>query len=390
MAKATEVRLGIIGCGGMGSHHMTYFSKISRLKFVGVTDVDDAAAEKAVQKYSVKKYPDAEAMLDSGEVNAVLIATPHYFHPPYAIAAMQRGIHVLTEKPVAVTAKAAAEMNAAHAKHPKTVFAVMFQMRTVPVFRRLKQMIDGGELGALKRVSWTITSWFRSQAYYDSGTWRATWAGEGGGVLLNQCPHNLDIFTWLFGSPSRVIAQVKLGKYHTIEVEDDVNAYFEFSNGVTGNFVTSTGEAPGLDQLEISAERGRVLISHNSNKIEFVRNQVEVTEFCRTTKGMWDYPPSDKITMEVGGQAPQHEGITRNFVEAILDGAKLIAPGEDGIKGLEFGNAILMSGLTNKPVDIPTDREAFDKLIQDLAKKSKFKKPEPAKPKAVDMAASFH
>jgi len=390
MAKATEVRLGVIGCGGMGSHHMGYFSKISRLKFVGVTDVDDAAAEKAVQKYSVKKYPDAEAMLDSGDVNAVLIATPHYFHPPYAIAAMQRGIHVLTEKPVAVTAKAAAEMNAAHAKYPKTVFAVMCQMRTLPVFQKLKAMLDGGELGKLMRVSWTITSWFRSQAYYDSGTWRATWAGEGGGVLLNQCPHNLDIFTWLFGSPSRVMANVVLGKYHKIEVEDDVNAFLEFPDGVTGNFITTTGEAPGLDQLEISAERGRLIVLNNSNKIEFVRNQIEASEFCRTTTAHWDKPQTDKVTIEVGGQSPQHEGITRNFVSAILDGAKLLSPGEDGIKGLEFGNAMLMSGLTKKPVDIPTDREAFDKLIQELAKKSKFKKPEVKKAKAVDMAASFH
>lgn len=390
MAKASEVRLGLIGCGSMGNHHLGYLGKVARLKLAAVTDVDPSRADAAAQKYGVKKFPDAEALLDSGEVDAVLIATPHYFHPPYAIAAMQRGIHVLTEKPVAVTAKAAAEMNAAHAKYPNTVFAVMFQMRTVPVFKRLKQMIDGGELGALKRISWIITSWFRSQAYYDSGTWRATWAGEGGGVLLNQCPHNLDIFTWLFGSPSRVIAQVKLGKYHRIEVEDDVNAYFEFPNGVTGNFVTTTGEAPGLDQLEISAERGRILITHNSNRIDFVRNQIEVSEFLRTTASHWDCPPSDKVVIEVGGQAPQHQGITQNFVNAILEGEKLIAPGEDGIKGLEFGNAMLMSGLTNKPVDIPTDREAFDRLIQDLAKNSKFKKPDVGKAKTVDMAASFH
>ncbi|MCC7145306.1 MAG: Gfo/Idh/MocA family oxidoreductase [Phycisphaeraceae bacterium] len=383
-----EVRLGVIGCGQMAMHHMGYFSKIARLKFTAASDTDPERVKKVVDTYNVKGFDDGMKVIDPNLVDAVLIATPHYFHPQYAIAAMEKGIHVLTEKPVAVTAKAAEKMNEAHRKFNKTIYAIMFQSRTFPVWKKAKQIIDSGELGKLQRVTWIVTNWFRSQAYYDSGTWRATWAGEGGGVLINQCPHNLDLLTWLVGVPKLVSANVRLGHYHHIEVEDDVNAYLEFPDGATGNFITTTGEAPGTDLLEIAGDWGKLVITGNSNKIELHKNHVAAAEFCRTTKEMWATPGRDKVTIEVGGSSTHHQAITENFVAAVLDGEKLIAPGEDGIKGLELGNAMLMSGLLNKPIAIPTDRDAFEKLINDLSAKSKFQKGA-VKKTVADMAGSF-
>jgi len=389
MAKLKEVRLGVIGCGSMANHHMGYFKNVARLKFTAACDIDPQRVGDAVAKYGVEGFSDGNKLIRSGLVDAVLIATPHYFHPTFAIEAMSSGLHVLSEKPVAVTAKDAARMNAAHKKYPNTVFAVMFQMRTVPKYKKAKQLLDAGEIGPIQRVTWIITPWFRPQAYYDSGTWRATWAGEGGGVLLNQCPHNLDILTWLTGTPNLVHAYVKLGKYHHIEVEDEVNAYFEYASGATGNFITSTGEAPGIDRLELAGDLGRMVLVEGSNKIEIFKNRVATSVFNKTSQEMFARPETDKITIEVTGQAGDHQEVTTRFIGAIIDGTPLIARGEEGLSGLELGNAMMMSGLTGKPVKIPTPRDQYDKLIKDMAAKSTFKKAAVKKTKA-DMSASFH
>ncbi|MCK5843279.1 MAG: Gfo/Idh/MocA family oxidoreductase, partial [Victivallales bacterium] len=220
-----EVRIGVVGLGGMGINHIGSIERSDGIRLSAVCDSQRDVAYEQAKKNDVKAFYDFDEMTKSGLIDAVLIATPHYFHTPLAVAALDAGIHVLTEKPVAVHKADVEKMIAAHAKRPELKFAAMFQMRTQGIWRKLKNLIDSGELGKIKRVNWIITNWYRTQAYYDGGGWRATWKGEGGGVLLNQCPHQLDLFQWLFGMPSKIRAKCALGKYHNIEVEDDVSAF---------------------------------------------------------------------------------------------------------------------------------------------------------------------
>lgn len=366
-----EVRIGVIGCGGMGRSHMGVFKEVSRLKFTAAADGVADNLNKAVGEFGVKGFADGHELINSGLCDAVVIATPHYFHPPYAIAALRKGLHVLTEKPVAVTAKAAAEVNAVAATRPELKYSVMFQMRTVPKWAKAREIVRSGQLGRIQRVQWTVTSWFRSQAYFDSGSWRATWAGEGGGVLLNQCPHNLDLLCWVTGVPVKVRAHVALGKYHKIEVDDDVTAFFEYADGATGTFITSTGEYPGTDVFEIAGDRGRLVVSAaNGNVVEFHQTPVSVSEFSRTTKSMWGGPGTTKISYQCpdGGS---HKLIHQNFVNAILDNEPLIAPATEGLASVELANAIIMSGLTDKTVPLPMDREGYEAMLKGLIEKSK-------------------
>ena len=365
-----EVRLGVIGCGGMGRSHMGTFKDIPRLKFTAASDTVADNVKTVVDGHGVEGFDDADALLDSGLVDAVLIATPHYFHPQYSIAAFQRDIHVLTEKPVSVTAKAAADVNAVLESKPGLKYAAMFQRRADPTWQRVKQIISSGQLGELQRVFWSGTSWYRTQAYYDSGTWRATWAGEGGGVLLNQCPHDLDLLVWLAGSPSRVQAHLKLGRFHDIEVEDDVTAWFEYPNGATGVFIATTGEAPGSSHWEFCGDRGR--ISTSEGKLEFIELAESASKFIRESKSGFSSPEKTRMLMETpsGGG---HKAITQNFVNAILDGETLIAPAVEGLESIELANAMILSGIREQVVEIPLDREGYDAFLQELVAKSEAK-----------------
>ncbi len=289
---------------------------------------------------------------------------------------------MLTEKPVAVTAKAAQEMNEAADRHPELIYGAMFQLRLLPVWQTVKRLIDAGEVGELLRANWTVTTWFRTQAYYDSGDWRATWRGEGGGVLLNQCPHNLDLYAWLVGMPQRVQATVGLGKYHNIEVEDDVTALMEFANGATGTFITNTAEVPGIDRFEIVGDRSTLIIESKQNRITQYRSTEPVREILAHSPRRMGKFPTDEQIITPGTEAVGHGGIWQNFINAILHGEKLIAPGREGIHGLELGNAMLMAGIQQQAIDLPMDRTAYDQLLQELIEKSSYQKPEAATSKA--------
>jgi predicted dehydrogenase len=250
----------------------------------------------------------------------------------------------------------------------------MLNQRTLPAHIKVKQLIDSGELGQLRRDCWTITDWFRTQYYYDSGDWRASWRGEGGGVLTNQCPHQLDLFQWFFGLPSKIRATAKLGKYHDIEVEDEVNAYMEYANGMTANFIASTGECPGVNRLEITGERG-LLILTNRNEITFRRNEVEMSEFSRTAKKGFSVPGVWDCKIPVGpANGAGHLNIIENVADAVLGKAELIAPLAEGIKGLELGNAMLYSGLNDCEVNMPLDSAAYAEMLGKLVETSRWQK----------------
>lgn len=386
-----EVRLGIIGMGNIGTLHAKYLGKVERAKLTAVCDWDQAKLDKAVTTTGAKGFLKATDLMESGLVDAVLISVPHYDHIPLTIAAFERGLHVITEKPIAVTAKDALRGVAAHKKYKKLVWAAMFNQRTNVAYRRARKMIQDGDIGPVRRSVWIITNWFRSQAYYNSGGWRATWAGEGGGVLINQCPHNLDLWQWLCGMPNRVTTTLHTGKFHDIEVEDEVITVADYASGAHGVFITTTGDAPGTNRLEITGDAGTI-ITDGSNRLEVVRTHVPVPEHCRTTKANFKGPEQDRYVLDVEGETPQHIGITRNFVAAVLDGEPLIAPAEEGLHSVELINAMIMSGLTKKPVPLPTPHEAYERLLKRLCKTSRYKDKAGKAPgggAAADMAASF-
>lgn len=364
------VRLGIIGMGNMGRFHADYLlaGKVSRAELVAVSDAMPANLEKYKQ---LKTFERGEDLIRSGAVDAVLIATPHYLHTSIGIDALSNGLHVLVEKPISVHKADCERLLAAHRDH-KQVFAAMFQQRTEPKYRKLHGMILAEELGEIVRVNWIITDWYRTEAYYGSGGWRATWKGEGGGVLLNQCPHNLDLLIWFCGKPARVRGFAQLGRYHNIEVEDNVTAYLEFPNGATGVFITSTGEAPGTNRLEICGERGKVVLENN--KLTFTRNEVSMIQFSKTSKAGFAKPEVWNIEIPTEGTGGQHAEITQNFVDAILDGAPLLCPASDGVHSVELANAILYSALIGKTVEMPLDAHAYEQRLNRLISESKFEK----------------
>ena len=242
-----KVRLGIIGIGNMGSGHSKRIinKEIDGMELVAVADRNETRRTWVKENLpgEVVVFDEGEKLIESGLCDAVLIATPHYQHPELSIKSFKNGLHVLCEKPAGVYTKQVQEMNQEASKHD-LVFGMMFNQRMNPLYRKMHEMVHSGELGAIKRVNWIVTTWYRTQSYYDSGLWRATWAGEGGGVLLNQCPHNLDLIQWICGMPNKVQAFCHNGKWHDIEVEDDVTAYMEYPNGATGVFVTSTADTP--------------------------------------------------------------------------------------------------------------------------------------------------
>lgn len=384
-----SVRIGIIGFGGMGSHHASYLAKgeVPNATLAAICDINPERLQAAKQLYGekIQTFENADALFAAKAVDAVMIATPHYYHPPLAIQGMKSGYHVLTEKPAGVYTKQVREMNEVAAKSDR-VFGVMFNQRTLASHQKMKDMVESGELGEIRRVLYVITDWFRSQAYYNSGGWRATWAGEGGGVLVNQCPHNLDLWQWICGMPTRVRAHCAFGKYHDIEVEDEVTAYVEYPNGATGVFITTTGEAPGSNRFEITGDRGKLLLE--GGKLTFWRTRVPVSQFVKES-------PTGFATPEVwtcdipGGGGEAHKGITKNWVSAILKGTPLLARGEEGINGVQLANAMLLSSWTdNNWVSVPVDEELFYAKLQEKIKTSTFKK-QGAAGKAIEFNGTF-
>jgi predicted dehydrogenase len=379
------VRLGIIGVGSMGAVHAQSLidGKVPRCQLAALCD---PRAERMQRFSSVERFDSVDDFLRRSQTDAVLIATPHYAHTTIGIQALESGRHVLVEKPISVHKADAERLIAAH-RRPDQVFAAMFNQRTDPFFLKLRQLVKSGELGAIRRVNWTITNWFRTEAYYESSDWRATWAGEGGGVLLNQCPHNLDLYQWIFGMPSVVRGFCHFGRYHNIEVEDDVTAYLQYPDGMTAVFTASTGEAPGTNRLELAAENGKVVIEND--QFLFTRNEVPMSEFSRTDPGRFSVPPIWEVRIPMDDHGPQHNGILANFVAAILDGAPLIAPAQEGINSLELANAFLLSTLEDRVISLPIDPVLFEKHLHQLISSSTLKKPKIVKEGSDDMSKSF-
>ncbi len=357
-----RVRLGVIGVGNMGSSHCKNLLRgvTPELELVAVADRREERRAWAEAELKVPVYREGEELIQSGLCDAVLIAVPHYQHPELTISALRRGLHVLCEKPIAVYTLAAREMIGAARESGKT-FALMFNQRTNNLYRRMKELLSSGEMGEIKRVNWIITDWYRTQLYYDSGAWRATWNGEGGGVLLNQSPHQLDLLQWLCGMPARVRAFCREGKWHDIEVEDDVTAYLEFANGATGVFVTTTGDLPGTNRLEITADFGKMVCENNRLTVE--KLPVSEREYCVASNEAFGTLPVTGEVLDGDSRELQHVRVMNAFSAHILRGEPLIAGGEEGIRELMLSNAMYLSSWLDRPVDMPPDEGLFLEML---------------------------
>ena len=367
------VRMGIIGVGNMGSGHAKniYDNQVPGMVLAAIADINPERLQWARETFpGVALFDNASDMMDSGLIDAIIVATPHYFHPPLCLEGMKKGLHVMCEKPAGVYTKAVREVNEM-AQKVNTTYAIMFNQRTNCVYRKMREIIQSGEMGRIRRTNWLITNWYRSQSYYDSGAWRATWSGEGGGVLLNQCPHNLDLWQWICGMPVRVRAFTHNGKWHDIEVEDDVTAYVEYPNGATGVFITSTGDTPGTNRFEVMPDGGKLVVEND--KLYMYKLEMPEPEFTKTYKGGFGEPKYEKTEVETDGENPQHVGVLKAFAAHILKGEPLVASGIEGINGLTLSNAMHLSSWTDQTVELPLDEDKFLEELQKRVKTSRRK-----------------
>ena len=360
-----KVRVGIIGIGNMGMSHINNFVKgeMPEIDITCVADIDEKKFARAQEKIpGVACFGTATELINSGLCDAVLIATPHYDHPPIGIEALNAGLHVMSEKPAGVYTKQVRELIEV-AEKAQPVYAIMFNQRTNCIYRKVRELVASGEYGEMKRVSWIITDWYRTQAYYNSGGWRATWAGEGGGVMLNQCPHQLDLWQWICGMPSKVKAICHEGKWHDIEVEDDVSIYVEYPNGATGTFITTTGDYPGTNRLEITLDKAKIVCEHGEIKM-FVLNQL-TSDYTKNSEEGFGSIEGEWVTVETDGINDQHTGVMNAFAAHILRGEPLIAEGKEGINGLTISNAAFLSSWLDKTIELPMDEELYYEMLKE-------------------------
>lgn len=384
---ADPVSIAVVGVGNMGSSHLKTIASISNLKLAAICDTDVEKGEKLAKEHDVAFFKDHQALLEAKVVDAIVIATPHYDHTTIGIAALDAGYHVLVEKPISVH-KADCERLISAYKNKDQVFCAMFNQRTNPSYIKAKELLENGELGEFRRVNWIITDWYRTQSYYNSGGWRATWEGEGGGVLLNQCPHQLDLIQWICGMPSKLTTIGGFGKFHDIEVEDDVTTIMEYPNGATGVFVTTTGEAPGTNRLEIVGTRGKLVIE-SGQPMKFIRNEVPTEKHLKEATLGFAKPQRWNIEIPITGKEGGHKGILQNFANHIQGKEDLLAPAIEGIHSVELANAMIYSLLKKESVEFPIDPASYEATLKELIANSTYVKAEPtSKGNASDFSQS--
>ena len=358
-----KVKVGIIGIGNMGSGHAANIKNgcCPEIELAAVADLNPERLSWAKENLpeTVARLDNAYDMLDSGLLDACIVAVPHYDHPTFVRACLDRGIHPLSEKPAGVYTKQVREMNEAAAKHPELKFAMMFNQRTNPLYIEMRRLVQSGKYGRIRRVNWLITNWYRSQNYYDSGDWRATWSGEGGGVLMNQCPHQLDLLQWICGMPVKIDCHAHFGKWHDIEVEDDISAYMEFPDGGTGLFIASTGDGCGSNRFEIQMDGAKLLCENDRLYLWEFETPEPVFSTLSTTKPFDSIKTVQKEIEVTPSPLPQHAIVLNAWASAILHGTPLIADGSEGINGLTLDNAMRLSAFTRQEITLPLDEEAY-------------------------------
>ncbi|MDD7174931.1 MAG: Gfo/Idh/MocA family oxidoreductase [Clostridiales bacterium] len=385
------IRFAVVGLGAMGlAHAKTLLSgAVEEAELTAVVSGNEAhiAQLRACPGgEGVRTFASIPELAASGVCDAVLIATPHRLHVAQTLEAFDAGLAVLLEKPTGVYTAEVRALNEA-ADRCGLAFGVMFNQRTNPLYRRMHDIVASGELGEIRRTSLIITDWFRAQSYYDSGAWRATWKQDGGGVLLNQAPHNLDLWQWICGMPVRVHAFCGLGRWHDIEVEDDVTAYVEYANGATGTFITCTGEAPGTNRFEISMDGGQLVCEHG--RLTLTRLSVPAGRFIREYAGGYGKPDVTVQDITPSGENPMHAGVMRAFARHMLYGEPMIADGREGLASLMLANAMLLSSFTGGTIALPMDEENDARYAQMLADRAASSRKRAFRPIEMDLGKSF-
>lgn len=393
-----NIKIGIVGAGKIGTNHIGKFvgGHINGGVLKAICDVNPDRIDfvknlieegKYENREEIEYFDDYDKMLEKAEIDAVIVAVPHYDHPKMAMQGLQAGIHTLVEKPAGVYTKQVREMNEFAKSHKDKVFAIMYNQRTNPVYKKAKELFETGELGELRRFSWIMTTWYRPQGYYNSGGWRATWKGEGGGVLLNQDPHQLDLWQWMIGMPKTMRAFCKFGSQRNIPVDDDVTAYFEYDNGATGTFITGIFETPGTNRMEISGSKGQIVIETKrlesgraDSTFRFTKLKTDESEYNKLTETdaslVWTpienevtYFCKDELAKEYGYGEMDHVNIINNFIKAIKGEEDLISPAVEGINGLTISNAMHLSSWTDETITLSELDE--DKFYDELQKRIK-------------------
>lgn len=385
MGAREILRIGVIGLGNIGARHVSTLLSDATPSMT-LTAVASRSGVPAALKLpdSVVWIPDCQSLVDSGLVDAVLVASPSHAHGSMGAAVLSAGLHLLMEKPLGVSVAEARQLVAM--KKPGQIFAVMLNQRFDPAYARMKTLIGAGAIGTVQRINWTMTQWYRPDVYFRVSEWRGTWPGEGGGVLLNQCIHNLDILQWLAGMPGRVRAFAGFGRYHDIDVEDEVSAYLEFGDGATGVVVASTGEAPGINQIDVVGDRGT--LRFDGRQMTKQLSEQSVAEHCRDTLELFGLPTFSSELEVFDTPVDQHAELLRNFAAAVIDSDTLLTPAEEGLKSLELANAMLLSSWVDESVDLPLDAERYAHELVKRIRSSGFRAPEALEVKT-DIEKSF-
>ncbi|MDQ8705403.1 Gfo/Idh/MocA family oxidoreductase [Streptomyces sp. LHD-70] len=366
-----KVRLGIIGFGTQGSMYAKFIKNgmVPNMEIGGIVDIHPEKRDAAAKEFNAPVHEDYQSLLAGGDVDAVVTTVPHYLHPEIGIAALKAGIHALVEKPAGVYTKQVRELNEFAGRHPELTFGIMFNQRNNPLYQRIKQIVDAGEIGRIRRTNWIITTWWRPQGYYEQSAWRATWGGEGGGVLVNQAPHQLDLWQWICGTPKSVYSKVAYGFRRDIAVEDEVTAVVDFGDGATGTFVTAVHDLVGTDRLEILGDQGKIVVdgSKSATVTRLVKDERELSDAMGMDDVrklfMGEMDPTAYYTQEViefdSAWGTQHSGVLENFAANILDGTPLLAPGSDGINGVRLANAIHLSSWLGEEVPLDFEEDLY-------------------------------
>ncbi len=367
--KGAQVRLGVIGIGGMGSGHCGNMAKVPEARLVAVCDIDPETAKNGGAKFNVPFFTSHQELIQAKLCDAVLIATPHPQRPAIAIDCMNAKLHILSEKPLSERVSTADQI-VKTAKRKGVALAVMFQRRAEPPFAKAIELVKSGALGKVWRTT-MISPEYRTQAYYDSGNWRATWAGEGGGVMMNQSPHVIDLFVQLGGMPSEVTGRCET-RLHKIEVEDVAEAMLRYPDGGSGYFYCSTNELGPGQMIEVFGTHGK--LCYRDKVLKFYRFSEPIPEFTFSTQKVWSAPECKEETLEIPDVEWGHFSIIQNFARHLLHGEKLMSPGEEGLQSLELANAVWLSAQLGKPVKLPLSRRAYDKFLEKKRLESTFVK----------------
>jgi len=359
-SSSGSIRIGVVGLGNIAQQHIKNVLE-GHVRHAKLTAICSRSESDYTRSLGVAHFTDYRELIASRLCDAVVVATPTYSHLDVGAAVLDAGLHLMMEKPMGLSIAEGEEL-VARANRSGAVAALMLNQRADPLFLRMREIVVSGDLGDLIRINWTMTNWFRPEVYFQVSDWRATWRGEGGGVLVNQCIHNLDILQWICGMPSSLRAFCRFGRFHDVEVEDDVTAYLEYDNGATGIFVGSTGEAPGNNRFEIIGDSGSLVFDGKTLTVS--RNEVSTAQFNRETREMFGMPGSSSEPLSIDRAVNQHAILLSNFVESIRNDESLIAPLDDGLSSLAIANGMLMSTWTDSKVDFPIDAVEYSRLLQ--------------------------